>query len=475
MRAKLITFIVILVFVVAGVTPQTAHAQNPAYTTKFATAITYQNVGSAATTTLHILFYASPSDTSPIDITRPNLAAGASSSVSVNSLISTTPYQGSAVMLADQPILVTLVQVPQSSTTVYGRPLSDAFSSATDTVLIASVLKNSSHTNSIVSFQNADTQANDFDIKFFDTSANLAYELTPHVEAGATYIVDAYNVAGLGTTFTGSAVATAKRGDATPGKIVGTSMELDTIGTPAAAFEGVGQGSLTVYMPSASCKAFSQLQTVNYAVQNTSLTNSTNVTVTYEPGGLTDSYTIGPGAKHSFLGCNTIATGFSGSAIITSDTQPIIALGKVSGGGLSADFIGQPNGFANLSLPYVRWAPTATYQSNPAKQRTTLAIQNVGASTIPANSITLTFSDSFGHNGTYTYASDLAVGAKFNANATNAGLTWFGMSETTSNYGGGVIINCTAPNCQLIAIGRVASYVSSTYTAAEDYNGMQIP
>ena len=136
--------------------------------------------------------------------------------------------------------------------------------------------------------------------------------------------------------------------------------------------------------------------------------------------------------------------------------------------------MGAPNGFADLALPYVRWAPDTDYNAG-SRQRTYIAIQNVGAASIPANSIVLTYTDAFGHTGTHTYDQALAVGAKFNSNASSAGLTWFGYATPpASGFGGGVSISCSVADCQLIAVARVATYMSGQ-TLAEDYNAMPIP
>jgi len=474
MKVKLFTLFVVLALAFAGFAPSNVQAQ--AYSTTFTTSITYQNVGTAATTTLQVLFYATPSTTIPIPIDRPNLGAGESTSLYIGGLSEiASGFQGSAVMVSDQPLLATLVQIPQGSTTVFVRPLSNGFSDGAATALIATVLKNTFGSNTIFSIQNIDSQLNNVNIKFYNTSAALVHEINQAIEAGASYYVDANNVSELGTSFNGSVVATAERADTSAGKIIGSAMELDITGTGAKAFESVATGATTVYMPSALCN-FSGGQNTSYAVQNTSLTTATDVTVTFNPGGLTVTKNIGPGAKASFPACDTVTAGFLGSATVTSATTPVIAVGKAYGAGLSTAFLGAPNGVANLALPYVRWAPGA-YYNDGSRQRTYIAIQNVGSAAIPAGSIVLTYTDSFGHTGTHTYASDLAVGAKFNSNASNAGLSWFGMAEPpASGFGGGVIINCTAPGCQLIAIARVATYIPATSsTAAEDYNAMATP
>jgi hypothetical protein len=473
MKVKLFSLFVVLALTFAGIAPSNVQAQ--AYATKFSTSITYQNVGTAATLGLQINFYATPSTTTPITITQPNLNVGESTSVFVGGLGTIpSPFNGSAIMSSDQPMLATLVQVPQNSTTVIVRPLSNGFSDGAATALIATVLKNTFGSTTVFSIQNIDSEANNVNIKFYNTSASLVHEINQSVQAGASYSVDAGTVAALGTSFNGSVVATGTRADASAGKIVGSAMELDITGTGAKAFESVASGATTLYMPSALCNAFGG-QNTSYAIQNASLTTPTDVTVTFNPGGSHVTKTIGAGAKASFAACEATAGGFSGSAVVTSSATPVIAVGKAIGAGLSTAFLGASSGVAKFAMPYVRWAPDADF-NNGSRQRTYIAIQNVGSADIPAGSISLTYTDSFGHTGTHTYASALAVGGKFNSNASNAGLTWFGMAEPpAAGFGGGVTVNCTAASCQLIGIARVSTYISATNTAAEDYNGMPTP
>ena len=260
-------------------------------------------------------------------------------------------------------------------------------------------------------------------LKFFDTTATLIDDITQNIEPGAAYYVDAGSLSALGTSFNGSVIATAKHLDGTtPGSIGGSAMEFDITTDGVKSFESVAVGASTIYMPSAMCGAYVQLQKTSYAIQNTSLTTATDVLVTFTPGGYTASANIGPGSKASFIGCNILPTGYVGSAVITvtSGEPPVIAIGKVAGGGLSTAFIGLTTGYATVALPYVRYAPDANYQAQ-TYQRTNIAVQNMGSSTIPANDITVNFTDSFGHSGTYTYPNTLAANAKFSVNPSNAG------------------------------------------------------
>jgi hypothetical protein len=69
-------------------------------------------------------------------------------------------------------------------------------------------------------------------------------------------------------------------------------------------------------------------------------------------------------------------------------------------------------------------------------------------------------------------AGGLATGAKFNSNASMAGLTEFGYYG--SIYGGAAIIRGPAGS-ELAAIGRVQTYVVSTgLFVGEDYNSQPI-
>jgi hypothetical protein len=470
MKLRIVSVLLALALAFVGFTPKVS-AQ--AYSTSYTTSITYQNVGTAATTTLQVLFYATPTTTSPIAITRDNLAAGAGTSLFIGSLSEISAgFRGSAVMVADQPLLATLVQLPQGSATVKNRPLSNGFSDGAAQSLIASVLKNMFDSNTLLSVQNVDTATNHITIKFYDTSATLVDTVTATVESGAAYYVDAGVAAGLGTSFNGSAVIAAKRADdTTDGKIISSAMELAIAGTGNKAFEGVASGAKTFYMPSALCAAYGA--DTAYAVQNTSLTTATDVTVTYS-NGATETQNILPGAKKSFIACNAtgMVTGYSGAATVVSATTDVVAIGKAYGSGLSTAFAGAASGSARVGLPYVRWASDANW-ANGSQQRAYLTIQNVGSATITGD-IVVQYIDRAGTVvGTHTISDDLVVGAKTNSNATNAGLTEFGV-YTGPQFGGGALVIGPAGS-QLAVVARISTQVSSGVFASEDYNGMTAP
>ena len=480
MKTRLFTILIILAI---GLAAFTQPAQAQAYTAVWTTSITYQNVGTADTTTLQILFYASTSTTVPITITRPNLPAGAGTSVSIGTLPDVTAgFHGAAVMQADQPLLATLVQVPGLGA-VKVRPLSNGFSAGAPQTLIATVLKNQFGNNTIFSVMNVDSVANNINIKFYDTSAVLRHEFnsaTP-IEPGGAYYWDAGAATDpLPNPFNGSAVVTATRVGGGAGAVISSAMELEITTTGGKAFEGVASGATTFYMPSALCDYLvSGLPTnTSYAIQNTDLVNSTNVTVTYS-NGIAQTKTVGAGAKASFVACQAtgMTTGFIGSATVTSSATPVIAVGKAYGAGLSTAFVGAAagSGSAKVALPYVRYAGATTWAAGTL-QRTFITIQNIGAAAITGD-VTVQYVTCTGTiAGTHTITGGIAVGAKKNSNSTNAGLAEFGICSLGTPANGGSAMITAPVGSQLAVVARVVTLdIATNLVVGEDYNGLNVP
>lgn len=463
-----------------------ASAQQPAYNTSFVTSITYQNVGSGQAT-IQFQFYNEKTGT-PITVPR-NLNAGASDSMFVGGLTGSealpTNFLGSAVLGSNQPIVATLVQVPQS-TTVRNRPLSNGFSNATPNVLLATVLKNQFNTTSKFSIQNADASNVDITVDIYQVgSATPIATLTEtNIPPGAAKYYDMGTIPGLPSSVNGSAVIRAVRSETnTPANIVGSVMELSVNSVQATAFEGVSAGANTVYAATALCKLSGTLASTSYAVQNVGST-PTNVTVTYQPGGASETKQIQPGAKTSFLACSVNSNNFTGAATFTSSSQPIVVIAKAfntdtPGGRLGTAFLGESQGADKLALPYVRYTSDANFATG-TRQRAFIAIQNVGTSTV--NNVVVSYRDKLGNVlGTHTISS-IAPGAKANSNATlatgpdPAKLLEFGNPEANpgSGFGGGAIIE-GPPGSQLIAVVRIQTLDTSAGTSvAEDYNGIPI-
>ncbi len=451
--------------ITAIVVPLHAYAQ--AYSTSFTTSITYQNVGTGAANIV-VSLYADPNTTTPIQVSLPALAAGASSSLHIGSLSSVpSGFRGSAVMSSDQPLVATMVQLPQgASPGTRNRPLSNGFSGGGNTVLVATVLKNYYNTNTMFSVQNIGNAAANLTFRFYNTSAAEVYSFTQTVQPGAAYYVDAGQLAGLGSSFNGSAVVESS------GIIAGSVLELSTTGSGASSFEGVSSGAIKVYMPSALCNAFGA--NTSYAVQNTSLTDSATVTVTYS-NNVVHTQSIGPGAKQSFVACAApgMPSGFNGSAIIESNGVPIVAIGKAYGSGLSTAFVGATGGASKIALPYVRWASNTNW-ANGTQQRVFLTIQNVGTTDLPAGAVTVRYIDKYGNQvGTTHSLPSIPAGGKVNSNPTNAGLSEFGVYPDGS-FGGGAIVEGPAGS-QLAVVARVSTQISPGVFASEDYSGIPVP
>jgi hypothetical protein len=476
MKRKLLVSIIIMALLLMAMGPSSVLAAF-AYQVQFTTYITYQNIGSATTTTLDIYLYDSPDDTTPLIVSQPNLAVDASTSVSVGSLGAPDGFQGSAVLSADQPLAATAVQLPPGvaiEPLSRNRPMSNGFTAGSQNMMIASVLKNAGAKHQYTKFgvQNAGDTAVNITIQFFSTTSSPVHTITDSLQPGAGLQVDTGTITQLGSAFSGSAVVTT-----TGGSIVSSAMELDNTDYGSKAFEGVGQGATTIYMPSALCNfntGAGGIQNTNYAIQNTDPTNNANITVTWSNGNSVTKSNIPPFNKAVFNGCEGgNNSGFLGAATVTSN-RPVIGLGKVAGGGLSTAFVGFATGSTKIALPYIRWAGNTRWFAG-TMQRANIAIQNVGAPF--AGNITVKYINPNGTQAgsTHTISGGLATGAKANSNPTNAGLTEFGCQNSCSTFGGGAIIE-GPPGSQLVAIARLTSFVpTSGQRVGEDTNGVPHP
>jgi hypothetical protein len=477
MKTFRIALALMLVLVVAAF--GVASAQT-GLTTNYTTSITYQNV-STQNAVVTFQFY-NEKTASAVTINR-SINAGAGSSLFLGSLSGAEAlpegFLGSVVMGSNQTIVGTMVQVPQNSP-VKNRPLSNGFSGGGSQVLLATILKNVFSTSSTFSIQNADTGNINITVKFFRVGETApALTLTENdIPSGSAK----FYKAGLGASFNGSAVVTAvKSTGGLPANIVGSVLELGTTNLAAKAFEGIGSGSANLYVATALCNVFGGTSTA-YAIQNTDNANAASVTVTYKDlAGATvgtDTKNISAGGKQSFLACDKAPAGFSGSAQVQSSGPAIVAVAKATkpDPNYGTAFLGASAGSVKIALPYVRYTSQANYDSG-ARQRTFIAIQNIGGATV--NNVVVKYLDKDGTVlGTHTIPS-IASGSKANTNATlatgnAAKLAEFGNPEANvgGGFGGAVIIEGPAGS-SLIAVGRVQSRANGV-DVAEDYNGIAI-
>jgi hypothetical protein len=243
-------------------------------------------------------------------------------------------------------------------------------------------------------------------------------------------------------------------------------------------------------MTSAMCSFGPTVVTSSFAIQNTSSSTPTNISVTYTgmagstPVNKTISYgVLQPGAKVSSAGCGTSANPiprtFLGAATINSSSAEIVAIAKIyNSTNFGTAHVGASEGAALLAAPYVRWSDKFySYTNVPSIQQTNIAVQNVGSASLPAGSVVVKFVNANGAvKGQISNSSALAVGAKFSVNPKMAGLPEFGYTTDSSgrpnSYGGGALIQGPSGS-ELAAVIRITTS-AQTGDVAEDYNATPV-
>ncbi len=433
--------------------------------------------------TLNINLYAKESGTA-IALPAQTLAAHAAGSIFMGTQTGVASgFLGSAVLSSDVPVLATAVQLVQSGS--YPRPLYTGFttSDGATNVFIATYLKQVFNSSSQLAIQNIDTTPTDITVKFYELGKTTPkWEDTKKAVPGQAMVYyDAQAISNIPAAFNGS-VSISTSG----GKVVATVQENGLNNREAYAFEGVSNGGKTVYMPSMTCKAYSG-QISYYAIQNMDLTQATKVTVAFygidgKSVGSLAATEIVAGGKISVNPCEVskltagstdVAANTAGSAVITSDTTNIIAIGKVKKtGGFATAFLGQSSGSLKVAAPYIRWAKDTTSEA-----RMNIAIMNVG--TAAANSIKVKYYDG---SGTLKATHEVATSAKpldklikVNSNADTASALQtdktFGISSGTIKTGGSVEIESDQP---IVVVVRGQRDFAGVGTLAEDYNAQPV-
>jgi len=395
---------------------------------------------------------------------------------SVGSLPGT--FAGSAVLSADVPIVATYVQFAASGD--YGRALYSGFdaSKAATPFFVPTILLNTFNTTSRVGVQNVESFEVEATLTFKETGGTDIVH-TVDIPAQASYIFMAGDIPGMRDPFNGALrIDGVKKGDVTTeGRLVVVSQEGHVSGRAAYAFEGVAGGSTKVYMASLLCNYRSENQVSYYAVQNAGdVATDVNITFYDTSGGLigTASKTgLGSGEKWSVNPCTEgVPNGTSGSAVIESAGEPLIAIGKVAASnGMVTSFLGEPTGNTKVAAPYIRWAndPTAEFTAY-------VAVMNVG--TADATNIVARYYDGAGTlAGTHTIAdagNPLGAGIKANTTALAAGALDAGGNFGISPYGGAVEITSDQPIVVVVRMAKSVS-VSGVTMFAEDYNGVSVP
>lgn len=509
---------VTLIAVTLGGLPSYAQSAKDA---SWLVSVTYQNVGTGPAT-INVDFYgegsATPISFNPLQgIGSGTLAAGAGASFFIGS-VSGIPngWRGNAVMSADQPLVATVVQFSNNPGFIM-RLLSNGFQSsdASEQYLIATALLNKFNRTTVFSIQNVENAAIRATVRFYDADNNgaLASTITHVIPANSSKYIDMSRSSDTGlpagtTVFNGSAIVTAVLASdgTTPARVVAAASEYYTNRPVAANFEGLplSRAATTIYLATGLCQKFG-LDTY-YAVQNASLTETAFIEVTYRDtnGNIvaTDGrYQIGPGQKKSITTCapsdGTNMVNFTGSAVIrsysaatgTTPGAPIVAIGKAQTSALAplpttanafTAFMAEPVGVSKIACPFIRWASTANFTpSNPGKQRTFIAIQNLESTTIKVN---VTYKDRNGNTVGPVQTLTIPAYSKGNSDPSSAGAVAAGSGAgmnpgefgyyTDGGFGAGAIIEAHPdnPSAKFIAIVR-----ANNAGASEDYNGPPAP
>ncbi len=480
---------------VASAPLSAAQAQPPAISQPFTTQIFLQNPNPAAATTV-INFYPELSGT--FVLAHPvNLNANGSAQVAVGSLSLSSPWKGSAVVSADQPVVAAMIQVPPTG---YGRIMFNAFTSAdaSSNIFLSTFLGRGNATNTASTFavQNTESVPITITVNFIPTSGPT-FNTSVVLPGFATKIFDGYDYtttigAGFPWAFDGSAAVTAvKVSDGTPALVVGSAEErrydtgADSGRFRAYGFEAIPQsaGASTIYMPTALCQ-FNNTTTF-YAIQNLSSSATTVVTVTYSGISTQQVNTaLGPLAKWSVNPCPVAGAGYSGAAVIQSSGAPLAAVGKanqISGSQprYSTAFLAQASGSRRLAVPYVRWNPT----SPGTAFRSNIAIQNIGSTAVPTGQLSVYY---YAQDGslfrTCTTNTALVSGAKANSNVAGAFFPEFnctpglpsGVTTATLTFAGSAVIEGPS-GAQLLAVIRNTTPAASTQIHTEDFNAIPLP
>lgn len=463
----------------------------------FTTRIYVQNPNAAAATAV-VNFYPELSGTAEATAVNLNLNANGSAEVLVGSLSLSSPWKGSAVISADQNVVAASVQVPPTG---YGHIMANAFTAAdaTSNLFLTTFIGAGDPSNAVSLFavQNTESTAVNIRAQFIRPNGTVAAAPIVTLPAKASKFFDGNNPASIGggytNPFNGSVVVTAtKVSDGTPAMIVGTAEERRTDNTGLAksrayGFEAIPQsaGALTLYMPTALCQ-FNNTTTF-FAIQNMSFSTSTTITVTYSSGTNTPSSqvnTVAPLAKWSIDPCQGNGNQpYSGAAVIQSSVSPIAAVGKanqiiVPTQRYGTAYLAQASGSTRLAVPHIRWSP------NPpgTEFRSNIAIQNIGASAIPAGGLVVRY---YAQNGTLvntcTSVPAMAVGAKLNSNVAGAFFTSdFNCTNVQPSNGasytfiGSAVIEGPVGS-NLIAVIRNTTPAASTQIHTEDFNAISLP
>jgi hypothetical protein len=439
-------------------------AASPAYTTS----ITYQNIGSDVA---HVtITYIPDGSSDPVALTQPDLPIGASQTVILSNLDpSTASTRGSVRIKSDVEIAILASQVPVN-TTVIGRGMSAASQAGSSQAWLPNLSKAAGVTT-VLALQNQDAVPADLKVTFYGGTSPVVVDKLA-IPAGASTYLDLADISALGTSFNGTAlIQSTQTGTSSPGRVSGVSLISTGISTEVYATESIASGGNTLYMPLALCYGMGGMSTTYY-VFNTDASQPATVSVAYS-NGKTDTASIAALSGRSFNACSPsgVLSGYSGSAVISSNGPGILAVGRIKLLGMAATFVGQSSGTSRLALPSALYS-TAGYSSGQ-KYRTQVIVMNLG-SNLAAGAVKAKFYGKDGALiGTYTFPA-FAANSRQDVNATKLGSSGaeFGYYSDGSS-GGSMVIEGPAGSSLMALAWQTRVAGSGTY-AGDAYNAIPV-
>lgn len=437
-----------------------------AISTGFSTSITYQNIGSEIAH-VTILYYAD-GKTEPTSIAQPDLAVGASQTVTLSKLDPTTAgTRGAVVIKSDMEIAVVTSHIP-TVTTVKGRGMAAAASSGSPQLWLANIRKVTGGSQPL-SIQNLDNAAADIKLTFYGGASPVSIE-KKNIPAGGSAYIDLVDVASLPNLYYGTALVTATQsGSTAPGKISG--MGLYSFGTTndVYATESISTGANKLFLPLALCYGMGGMST-SYYVFNTDATQSASVTVRYSNGKL-ETATLPARSQRFFNACTPTGTvsGYSGSAVITTNGPAVLAVGLIKLSGMAATFTGQAVGGKKLALPIAQYS-TANY-INGQKSRTTISVMNLGSS-LAVGAVKARY---YGRDGTLVGTVSFpafATGTRIDTSAAQLGAAGAEFGYYSDGVNGGSVMIEGPSGSSLIAVAWVVNVAGAGLYSGETYNAI---
>ena len=222
--------------------------------------------------------------------------------------------------------------------------------------------------------QNLGTATANITITYYRDDGSVAHTVSDTIPPGESKTYYQPSIPELGTTFDGSVVITSDQPIAAIANQTSYSQEPNL----AASYNGVeGTATATTMMAPIIFKNYGGGNwTTRLAVQNAG-SAITHVTVTYHGAGgtWTEEADIPLGARHTFdQAFSPIPDGFVGSAVVTSDGQPLaVVVNEISPSGMALSYTGFSAGATNITAPLLF--------KNYNDWNTGLQVQNMGTAT----------------------------------------------------------------------------------------------